>query len=214
MLYFSIKYYLFVEQLKVIRAFYKNASFALMDSMFLFLNLFSNPYRVCRKYHAKKGEKKNVYGETPLTTLKKIVHLCGIHPSDSIIELGSGRGRTCFFLSNIVGSKVKGIENVASFTKKANFIQKLTGIKNLSFSCEDFFEADFSGQSVVYLYAPQLEDEKLTTLATKLETLPKGAKVITISYSMHEYSHSFEAVKRFSVSFPWGRTHCYLTRKK
>ena len=213
MLYLTVKFYLFKENIKVIYYFYKDLSFALTDALFLGINSLSNPYRVCRKfYQKKKGEKGNIYGETPLTTLRKICHLSGIHSRDRVIELGSGRGRTCFFLSKVVGSSVKGIEKVPSFVRKAHLIQKMLRLENVQFSCEDFFEVDYSDTNVVYLYAPQFEEKKILSLCEKLRALPKGAKVITISYSLNDYApEDFQKIKRFSVSFPWGTTHAYLS---
>lgn len=215
MLYLSVKFYLFKENVKVIYYFYKDFSFALADSLFHIVNFLENPYRACRKFYEKKiAERGNIYGETPLTSLKKICHLCGIHSKDKVIELGSGRGRTCFFLSKIVGAKVKGVEKVPSFVKRSNFLKKILGVKNLEFTCEDFFEVDFRHVNVVYLYAPHLEDEKIVSLSKKLLALPKGAKVITISYSLNDYApKEFNHIKRFSVSFPWGMTHAYLSIK-
>lgn len=215
MLYFSVKYYLYREQLRVVFHFYKNLSFVFFDFMFFIAYLFSNPYRICRKYHERRGEEKtNVYGETPLTTLMKICHLCGIHSTDTIIELGSGRGRSCFFLASVIGAKVTGIEKISQFTNRAILIQKALRFKNLKFNCSDFYDIDFSKVNVVYLYAPQLEDQNILKLSEKLKALPKGAKIITISYSMHQYSpKSFQSIKRFSVSFPWGKTHAFLCTK-
>lgn len=191
-------------------------TFALVDIALLLFYLFSNPYRTCRKFYERlKGKKVYIYGETPLTTLYKISHVCGIHPSDSVLELGSGRGRTSFFLSKVIGANVIGIELVSSFIKRCQLLRKLFGIKNLSFYCTDFYSCDFSHSNVVYLYGPHLEDEKILKLTEKFNALPKGAKVITISYSMKDYAPKiFKHIKRFSVSFPWGNTFAYLSIKE
>ena len=212
MLYLSVKFYLFKEQLKVIWFFYKDISFALMDVFFHFIHFFSqNPYRICRKYHQKNSA--GIYGETPLTTLRKICYNCSISPNDRIIDLGCGRGRSCLFFSKICKASVKGIELVPSFVKKANKISKCFRLKNCSFLKEDFFQTDFSNATVLYLYATQLEDEKIKILTQKLQKLPKGAKVISISYPISEYGKSFQKVKKFPVSFPWGDTYGYLCIK-
>lgn len=200
----------------MIKYFYCNFAFACIDLSLIFLYLFSNPYRVCRKFYERlKGKKIYIYGETPLTTLYKITQNCGIRPQDNVLELGSGRGRTSFFLSQIIGAKVVGIELVSSFIKKTQFLKKLYRLSNPSFLCSDYYNFDFSQVNVIYLYGVHLEDEKILKLTEKLEKLPSGAKVITISYSMSTYAPKhFKQIKKFPVSFPWGNTFAYLSIKE
>lgn len=215
MLYLSVKYYLIREQLEVAKRFYKNLSFALLDSVFLLCYLFTNPYRVCRKFYQKlKGKKLYIYGETPLTTLEKIVNVCGIHPSDKVLELGCGRGRGCLFLTKVTGSEVIGLDLVKSFIHKGRFIKMLFRLKKLSFLCTDFYEYDFSKANIVYLYGVHLKEKQIQRLAKKLNHLPAGAKVITVSYSIANYAPVFNQIKRFSVSFPWGQASAYLCIKE
>lgn len=214
-LFFLVKYFFFKEQLKVVSHFYKDISFFAIDTVFYLSYLFLNPYRICKKYLQKKRNPNiHVYGETPLTTLYKISRICGIHPSDTVVELGSGRGRACFFLSLFIGAKVVGVEEIPRFIKIASKIQKVFKINNLSFVCQDFLSFDFSKANVVYLYGSTLEDQKILTLCNKLQDLPKGAKVITVSFSLTDYEkENFKQIKKFSVTFPWGITQAYLSTK-
>ena len=216
MLYLSIKYYLFKEQIKVIKSFYKDLSYALLDFVFILSYLFTNPYRVCRKFYQKlRGKTLYIYGETPLTSLNKIATICGIHPSDNVLELGCGRGRGCFFLAKVIGAKVTGVDLVRSFIQRGRFIRKIFQIDNLSFLRADFYEYDYSKTTVVYLYGVHLEEEQIKLLTKKLKNLPTGAKVISISYSIAQFApKQFSQIKRFSLSFPWGQAFAYLSIKE
>ena len=49
----------------------------------------------------------------------------------------------------------------------------------------------------------------------KMKTLPKGAKVVTISYPLSSQEENFfRLYKSFEVSFPWGSTNAYLHIKE
>lgn len=179
-----------------VRFYYKSPKFALIDMTFGMIALFVNPYRLCRKFLQKKGEKSvHTYGETPYTTYEKIVRECGIGPNDIWIELGSGRGKGCFWLSHFVGCKVIGIEQIPQFTWIANAISFLFGMKKVTFRRESVEQADLSQATVVYSYGlyPQI-------------TLNQGIKIITTGEPLDPH----QIIKTFWIRFPWGRTTAYL----
>ncbi len=209
----TVKYYLLKEQIKVICRYYPKWRFALADCTLSLLYLFSNPYRVCRKFLQKKGAKNiYAYGETPLTTLEHIAASFGIGPQDRWLELGSGRGRGCLWLSLYLGCQTEGIEWIPSFVKKANWVRNVWGVTNAFFQKKSVEEADFSQATVVYLYSTCMSTDEIENLLSRMAPLPSGSKVITISESLDFPSYTL--VKSTPVSFPWGETDAYLHRKE
>ena len=77
--------------------------FAFLDLTFLVIYLFFNPYKISKKFLLSKKKKNiHIYGETPISTIAKIAKECEISSKDHIIELGSGRGRCCFWFSTFL----------------------------------------------------------------------------------------------------------------
>ena len=193
------------------RFFYWKERFKEVDLKFSKIFSFQNPYRISRKYLQEKGEKEiHVYGETPLTTLRLIAEECGIKSSDFVIEMGCGRGRSCFFLSEYLGCKVHGIERIGKFVDSARKVAKESHCENISFSNEDMAESDLGAASVIYLYGSSLSDEEISVLIKKFEKVSPSTKIITVSYPLSDYSKKFNTSKKFSASFPWGDAVVYL----
>ncbi|MBS0625375.1 MAG: class I SAM-dependent methyltransferase [Verrucomicrobia bacterium] len=203
----KIKAYLFREQIRVVRRYYRGR-FVWVDLALLLAYLFSNPYRMCRKFLQKRGARNiYAYGETPLTTLEKIAKAFDIRSDDRWLELGSGRGRACFWMAHHWGCQARGVEWIPAFASRAKWIGKFFG--KADFLAGSMEEADFSWPTVVFLYGTGLSDQELDRLLEPMRGLPKGTKVITISEPLEEYRQ----IRSIPVSFPWGETDAYLQVK-
>lgn len=206
-----------VEFIKVAFKYYSNFSFLKADLSLILMYLFHNPFSISKRFLMQKGEKEiYAYGETPLTTLEMIAEECNISPSDCVFELGCGRGRSCFWLNCFTKCRVVGIDYVPDFIDRAKRIQSRLGIKDVQFRLADFQQADFSGATVFYLYGTCLDDETIKNLIGKFSKMPKGAKIITISYPLTDYTDKpyFEVLKRFSGTFTWGEADVFLHLRK
>ena len=204
------------EQLKIIFFYYSNIQFLKTDLYLLFLYLFQNPYRINQRFLKKRGESNiYTYGETPLTTLETIVNECGINYSDTVFELGSGRGRSCFWLSSFIQCKIIGCEIDPIFYHKATKVQNYFQLPELEFIFKDMYKIDFSNATVIYLYGTCLEKTEIKQLLAQFQNLKPGAKVISVSYSLIEYTSEdlFTLVKTFPATFTWGTANVYLQVK-
>lgn len=182
--------------LETVQKYYSCPKFALFDLSFALLALFNNPYRVCRKFNQKKGFKEiYTYGETPYSTYEKMVKECGIIEDDTWVELGSGRGKGCFWLAHFAKCNVIGVEWIFQFVLFAKIAKALFRFKGVHFERGDIEKIDLSKATVIYLYGlwPSLK-------------LQKGVKVISIS----EPLEGTEVIKSFWVRFPWGRTRAFF----
>lgn len=214
-LFFKVKKFNLKEQITVLKR-YCVWKFVLLDLSFLLILFFQNPYRVFKKFIQKNFPNENfyAYGETPYTSMEKIVKECQISPMDVFLELGSGRAKNCFWLAHFVKCKVVGIERIGSFVKIANFLKKIFQYHNLSFIQGNFFQKDFCNYSVIYLYGSCLEDNEIKNLAIKFLHLNPMVKIITISYPLSDFNNQFVIKKSFEVEFTWGKTLCYLNTRK
>jgi len=193
-------------QWETIRRYYPLSSrFAFMDLALGFVGLFFNPYRICRK-------SGSIYGETPPSSLHRIATFCRLTSKDTWLELGSGRGKGCFWIAQFFGCHTVGIEKISFFYYLSRAIS-FFGRKRISFIQADLSEADFSAASCVYLYSTCMNEEELAILSDKMKALPQGAKVVTVSASLPETPH-LALAGSFPLSFPWGDTDGYLHVRK
>lgn len=210
-LFFLVKWRQLKEERKVRKCFYSHDSFRQCDRLLHAAYLFNNPYHISKTFLMQKGEKDiHLYGETPLTGLFQIAKKCGLKSEDYFIELGCGRGRGVFFLSHLFNCRAKGIEWIPEFVEKACAIAQHSSDENVSFSCEDMYEADLSEATIVYLYGTCLDEFSIRKIVKCLKKTSPGTKIITVSYSLTEYSDDFSLQDRFTISYPWGEADIYL----
>lgn len=201
---FKIISYNIIDFIKNCIFYYTNLIFLKLDFAILFSYFYKSPYRV--------AEERGVgpYGETPLTTIEKIVKECGITSKDVVFELGSGRGRTSFWLRIFVACQVIGVEIVPEFVSIAKRIQKSYGIAGIKFVNADFTKQDFKGGTYLYLAGTQLDDEVILQLIANILKQNLKIKIITVSYPLSEYNNRFVVRKSFEGAFPWGKALLYL----
>lgn len=207
----------FFEWLKVIYRYYRNFTFCRADLYLLALYFFDSPYRMNKKFLQERGEKEiHVYGETPLTTMELIANRAKIAPGEKCFELGCGRGRTCFWLAAFRGCYVVGIDWSLEFISRAEKVRGRLRIDKPEFRCEDLTESDFTGADVIYIYGTTWSDQLIEKLATKCAILKRGARIITVSYSLLEYSApgTFEVIDTFTAPFLWGEAEVFVQKRK
>lgn len=213
----KVKFSNFVDYLRVIANYYSDPAFLKLDSYLVFSYLFNNPFSISKRFLMLRGEKDvYTYGETPLTTLEHIAKECRISVKDVVYELGCGRGRTCFWLNRFVGCSVVGVDYVPEFIKRATAVKQKFDVKGVQFRLEDIQQTDLTGATVLYLYGTCYSTPFIEKLIKKIAALPRGTKIITVSYSLSEYTKDpiFEVIKRFPARFTWGTADVYLQIKQ
>lgn len=207
--------YAFIDlklQRDVKKRYYTDAEFSRLDRMLIKTYVFKNPYQISKRYLKRKQEKDiHTYGETPLSTYETIAKEAELQPSDTFLELGCGRGRGLFFLQHFFKCNVIGVERIPLFVRLANHVLHKHKLSGVSFICGDMVSMNLPQARVIYLYGTSLKEEEIKSLVTKLKKLPKGTRVISISYPLSDYDEeAFQNKKNFSVSYPWGETEAYL----
>ena len=212
-LFLKVKFYNFFSQIYVLK-YYTKIKFALLDILLGLVFLFFNPYRICKNFY-----KDNSYGETPIKTIVKILKAFELDKlsleQNNFLELGSGRGKIGFFLSQVLNYQYLGIEQIPVFSKISSFLIRFLHLKNIKFLNTNILNVDYSGFSVVYIYGSNFSNVFINKLIDNLKKLKKDAKIITISYAITHYnSECFELKKIIKASFPWGSTYAYLNVRK
>jgi hypothetical protein len=215
-LFFWVKLLNLWESIKIVKHYYRYPSFILTYLIFILCYLFFNPYRVSRRYQRKVGRKHlYTYGETPLTSFAKIMSVAGVKSSDFVLELGSGRGLSCFWLSDVIGCQVIGVEEIPIFLKIARFISRILRKDRVVWKEEDILDTDLSKATVVYFYGTGFDGSFLDHFFPNLEKLSPGTCVVTVSYPISEYYEetTFYIESMLSIRFPWGWGDVYIQRK-
>lgn len=196
--------------------FYRKPQFAAADLWLLVHYILKSPFRISRKFLQKQGDEDIYrYGETPLKTFAKIAKCARITPHDIVFEVGSGRGRTCFWLRCFLGASTVGIEFIPDFVKIAGKVQKNLKIDRLEFRNENFIYTDFSNATVIYFYGTGFETGIIEKFITKLEQCKPGTRIITVSYPLTDYASKkkFHIMKSFPTRFTWGEADVYIHLK-
>ncbi|MBA3603288.1 MAG: class I SAM-dependent methyltransferase [Parachlamydiaceae bacterium] len=211
-----VYFYETIEFIEVVFRYYPNKRFRQQDLSLLSKYIFTSPYSISKNYLLARGaDDLYQYGETPLTTLARIVKECQISEKDIVYELGCGRARTCFWLASFVKCRAIGIEQIPTFVEYANQVKNkfhVTGVK----ICEgNYLDYSYMDASVIYIYGTCLDEPVIKLLIRKFAKLPPGTKIITISYPLTDYVDYgqfalFNVVHRFEASFPWGKGAVYM----
>lgn len=212
--FFFIKRFFWKEQLQVIRRYYpKSFRFACIDLSLGILSLFVNPYRACRKYWEKQEVSFPFYGETPITTLEKIINYLQLSSDDVFLELGSGRGKGCFWVSQIVGCTVIGVEKVPYFASTSDLLSRFFRTSNLKFITLDMEKADVSQATCIYLDTTGMSEGQLIKLGKQMENIQDGARVITVSNPLKSQQLFSQEIPRI-FPFPWDEAKVFSQIKK
>jgi len=192
--------------------YYPRDLFFFIDFTLFMLYFFQSPYKVGKRFFKTE---EHTYGETPLSTLDRIAKESRLLSRDIVFELGSGSGRSCFWLASLVGCEVHGIECVPLFVERAEKIKGFFRLKKLFFHKEDFLKMDFKHATFIYLYGICMKDGEIRELVKQLAHLSEGARVATVSFPLTDYDENglFKVDKQFPASFPWGKAEIFIHTK-
>jgi hypothetical protein len=213
--YYAVKTLVFniKEEQKVRAQFYQNSHFQRVDLALKKAYRWCNPYTVCKRFMQKEKKKQiHVYGETPLTELYKALVFCKITPKDSFLDLGCGRGRVCLFVSTYFSCKSVGVDFVPLFCQKAVLASRCL-TEPPEFVTKDILSFDCSKATIIYFYSLLLEEEELIKQIEKFTKIKEGAKIITVSFPLSDYSPHFYTLHSFPAVYPWGKTTIFINTK-
>lgn len=125
-----------------------------------------------------------VWVPTPDPTVQKMLDLAKITPSDFLVDLGSGDGKTVIAAARR-GTRAMGVEFNPDMVALSERRAKDAGVSNLAtFVRGDIFETDFSKATVITLFL--LPDLNLR-LRPKILDMKPGTRVVSNSFTMGEW---------------------------
>lgn len=156
-------------------------------------------------------EGKNVpWITTPQILVDKMLNLANITPSDFLIDLGSGDGRTVIAAARR-GTRALGIEYNPGLVKLSKENAEKEGVAKMAQFIEaDIFEFDFSKATVISMF---LLPEINMKLRPKLLDLKPGTRIVTNTFTMQEW-HFDEVIRTGDQSSRWNTAYLWIVPSK
>ncbi len=181
--------------------------------------LFCSPWAISRRFLDQQGQSSDVqdaqgYGETPLITLNAVARRLRLSEKDALLELGSGTGRNCAWLSDRYGCRTCGIEQIPQYVYFAEkMVKRHFSDGQVSLICGDMFALDMSDWHFVYVDCTAMSEPCIGQVAFLCAGLPNGAKLVTVNASMSEWMpERFQIETVFPGLFIWGWSEIRIHR--
>lgn len=147
---------------------------------------------------------------TPQVLIDGMLDMAKITPSDFLIDLGSGDGRTVI-TSAKRGTKALGIEYNPDFVSLAKENAAKEGVASMAeFIKADVFEYDFSKATIITMF---LLPELNMKLRPKLLNLKPGTRILTNTFTMQDW----KADETISTNRPddrWNKAYMWIVPAK
>lgn len=151
-----------------------------------------------------------VWVPTPDPLVQKMLDMAKITPSDFLMDLGSGDGKTVIAAARR-GTRAMGIEYNPDMVALSERRAKEAGVSNLAtFTKADLFETDFSKATVITLFL--LPDINLR-LRPKILDLKPGTRIVSNSFTMGEWEDDETATVSEGCS-SWCTAHFWVVPAK
>ncbi len=168
--------------------------------------------KVNNEYTPEVGQegKDVVWVPTPQALVEKMLDLAKVTPSDLVIDLGSGDGRTVITAVKR-GARAIGVEYNPDMVALSYRNAEKEGVKNkVEFVNGDLFEYDFSKATVLTMFL--LPDINLRLRPIILDMKP-GTRVVSNTFTMGDWSPD-ETVSIDDESTHWNTAHLWIVPAK
>jgi hypothetical protein len=148
---------------------------------------FAQPQPAREEYQPQVGQEgRNViWVPTPQALVEKMLDMAKVAPTDYVIDLGSGDGRTVITAAKR-GARALGIEYNPDMVELSKRNAAKAGVSDkASFVKADLFQSDFSQGTVITMFL--LPDINLKLRPTILNLKP-GTRIVSNSFTMGEWT--------------------------
>lgn len=160
-----------------------------------------------QEYQPQVGQegKDVIWVPTPEAVVEKMLEMAKVTPSDYVIDLGSGDGRTVIAAAK-KGARALGIEYNPDMVELSKRNAAKAGVSDkANFVKADLFESDFSQATVITMFL--LPDINLK-LRPKILTLKPGTRIVSNSFTMGEWTADetatvSEACNTYCTAYLW-----------
>lgn len=134
-------------------------------------------------YEGQDG-KDVVWVPTPEELVEKMLDIAQVRPDDTLVDLGSGDGRTVIAAARR-GLRARGIEYNPDMVRYAQQLAKEAGVaERATFANADIFESDFSDAQVITMFLLPVLNERLRPA---LLDLKPGTRIVSNSFGMGDW---------------------------
>ena len=175
----------------------------------------TSPYVISSQELKNKGltaHEELTYGETLIGSIPNIINGVKITEKDVFYELGSGTGLMSFFVNQYThAKKIIGIDIIPGFIKTAKDIVKKFDLKNIYFYECDYLQKNMGDGTIFFTTLTCCSDEDIAQLLEKLDTLPNGIILITVTRPI--ISPKYKLIKAKIELFSWTYDRVYYFEK-
>jgi hypothetical protein len=167
---------------------------------------------LAEKFEPRVGQagKDVVWVPTPQALVDRMLDMAKVTPSDFLMDLGSGDGRTVITAAKR-GVRAVGVEYNPNMVALARDNAKQAGATELaSFQEGDLFQADISKASVITLFL--LPDINLR-LRPKILDLRPGTRIVSNSFDMGDWTPD-QTIQAGADCTSWCRAHLWIVPAK
>jgi hypothetical protein len=167
---------------------------------------------LAEKFEPRVGQagKDVVWVPTPQALVDRMLDMAKVTPSDFLMDLGSGDGRTVITAAKR-GVRAVGVEYNPNMVALARDNAKQAGATELaSFQEGDLFKADISKATVITLFL--LPDINLR-LRPKILDLKPGTRVVSNSFDMGDWTPD-QTIQAGPDCTSWCRAHLWIVPAK
>ena len=139
-------------------------------------------------YEPQGGQhgKDVIWVPTPQALVDKMLLLGKVTPQDTLVDLGSGDGRTVITAAKR-GTSALGIEYNPDMVELSKRNAQKAGVADKArFERADLFQTDFSNATVITTYLLSASNLRLRPILTK--QLKPGSRIVTHSFSMGDWA--------------------------
>lgn len=131
-------------------------------------------------YEGQDG-KDVVWVPTPDELVEKMLDLADVRPGETVVDLGSGDGRTVIAAARR-GARAHGIEYNPDLVRYSQKLAREAGLaERATFAHADIFESDFSDAAVITMFLLPVLNERLRPI---LLDLKPGTRIVSNSFGM------------------------------
>jgi hypothetical protein len=142
---------------------------------------------VTKEYTPSVGQegKDVIWVPTPQSLVERMLQMAGVKPTDYVIDLGSGDGRTVITAAKKFGAQALGIEYNPDMVELAKRNAEKEGVSGKAqFMKADIFQTDFSKATVLTMYLlPSLNVKLRPTILN----LKPGTRIVSHAFTMDDW---------------------------
>lgn len=151
------------------------------------------------------------FGETSLSTVRKILERTPLPEDATIYDLGCGRGRAAFLFHFLTGAKVIAMDLIGSFLLTGRRIARWMGLESKVLFCyQDIRQATLHDADMVFVCASCMGEETRGFLIQRIVACRPGTYLATVGWKPNH--PKLTLLDEFQAAYSWGKAGTYISQ--